>query len=356
MRLLCLGDVALAGRDMNGCQLLSPISSSMDKEDRILFNWELPIGVKTNPIPRSKGVRILANPDALRAIRGWSPGFATLATNHILDAGKEGLSITIESLNQAGFMTVGAGQTSEEIARPLLWETAEGRLAIINWVFAETDPDWMSAPGPNCWPGIEVAGETIRDLKSKADWVMVVAHWSDELFPYPRSEDRLVAHELVRAGANIVLGHHPHVVRGMETINSCPVFYSVGNYYFSDIADAQGRWVTRAAPRNREGLGIQFSFKRGAKPEYLPLSFWQGPNTVLPDSKNRAARRMELVGRPLRQFEGYSYKEWYSIRRVRFERWQYRLYFGLWRLGLGGSFLHALKKLNNCLKTKVPSE
>jgi hypothetical protein len=77
----------------------------------VLFNWELPIGNTVNPTPRSSGPRLLAHPDSTRVIKRWSPGFATLATNHILDAGEEGLATTIESLKHAGFITLGAGGT-----------------------------------------------------------------------------------------------------------------------------------------------------------------------------------------------------------------------------------------------------
>ena len=58
----------------------------------------------------------------------------------------------------------------------------------------------------------------MEKAKGEADWVMVVVHWSDELFPYPRPEDRATARELAQMGADLVVGHHPHVVRGMEII------------------------------------------------------------------------------------------------------------------------------------------
>ena len=102
-------------------------------------------------MPRGSGPGLLAHPSSTRVISNWAPGFATLATNHILDGGERGLENTIESLIQTGFKTVGAGKTLKEITKALFWETAEGQLAIVNWVFPETHPDWMSVPGPICW-------------------------------------------------------------------------------------------------------------------------------------------------------------------------------------------------------------
>jgi poly-gamma-glutamate capsule biosynthesis protein CapA/YwtB (metallophosphatase superfamily) len=81
-------------------------------------------------------------------------------------------------------------------------------------------------------------------------------HWGDELFAYPAPNEREIATALSQAGVDTIIVHHPHVVRGMETIGAYQVFYSLGNLFFSDIPDNQGWWINRKAPRNREGLGI----------------------------------------------------------------------------------------------------
>lgn len=344
MQLLCIGDVALTDEDLSRWVWMPPAGISPGADVRVLFNWELPMGDTINPVPRTSGPRLLVQPNSLRVIRGWCPGFATLATNHILDAGEEGLANTIASLNRAGFTTVGAGRTREEIVRPLFWETAEGRLAVVNWVFPETHPDWMAVPGPNCWPGLEEAKHTIQDLKQTSDWVLIVAHWSDELFPYPRPEDRVIARELALAGADLLVCHHPHVVRGMEIIDACPVFYSVGNFYFSDVANGHGGWIVRQAPRNREGLGVQISFRRGRRPEYRVLSFWQTRSQVVLDPIHRADRRIEWISRPMRQFQDSGYDEWYAIKRARFYKWEARWHFGVRRLGIRGLIRYVFQR------------
>jgi hypothetical protein len=102
MKLLCTGDVALGGETISQRRWPPPLTQAPDDESRILLNWELPMGDSINPVPRSRGPRLLASQGASQVIRRWSPGFATLATNHILDAGAAGLSQTIESLNKGG--------------------------------------------------------------------------------------------------------------------------------------------------------------------------------------------------------------------------------------------------------------
>ena len=249
------------------------------------------------------------------------------------------------SLQETGFITVGAGMTYEQITKPLFWETTDGKLAIVNWVFPETHPDWLSVPGPNCWPGINEAKNLIRDLKKKVDWVLVLAHWSDELFSYPRPEDRDIAREMADAGADFIVSHHPHVVRGMEIIGNCHVFYSLGNYYFSDFENVSDGRITKWAPRNREGLGIQISFVHGFKPEYEMFSFWQGDRRVVMDPTSRAVRRLKSSSKPLARFSSKDYEQWYSSERDRFDKFWARWHFGIRRLGVWGLMQYMLRRI-----------
>ncbi len=333
MQLLCVGDVAIIH---NIASWFPPEGVTPGDEVRIIFNCELPFWHLLNPVSRKSGPRILAHPNSSTVIEKWAPGIAALATNHVLDGGVEGLSETLAVLGRSGFQTVGAGLSKDEIVKPLFWETIEGKLAIVNWVFPETNPEWKAIPGPNYWPGIEEAKSIIRGLKLEADWVMVQAHWSDELFPYPRPEDRIMARELADAGVDILIGHHPHVVRGMEVIGTCPVFYSLGNFYFSSFVDSDTGITERQSPRNRESLGVFLSFKRGEQPGIQLIPFWQRNALSVRDPFNRAIRRLVSVSRPLRGLSNSNYASWYLSRRSRFDLFGYRWHFRFLQLGVSG--------------------
>jgi hypothetical protein len=345
MRLLCIGDIGITNEELLQRAWVPPGTMLPGEEMKLLLNWELPIGDAINPRPRSRGPRLLAHPASPEVLRKWSPGFAALATNHILDAGEAGLIQTIQTLNRLGFTTMGAGETWEEITRTLFWETDEGRLAIINWVFPEAHPDWMCVPGPNCWPGLQEAGQVIQRAKRQANWVLLLLHWSDEHFPYPRPKDRSTARALAEMGADLVVAHHPHVVRGMEMIGPCPVFYSIGDFYMSDIKGRYNGWVLQRAPRHREALGVEVSFRQGERPVYRISSFWQGKDETVADPIRRAARTMERVSYPLRRFQGSRYAEWYAAKRARFDKWGARWHFGVRRLGVRGLIRHGSRLL-----------
>ena len=156
MKLLCLGDIALIEDPHADTIWPGQRPADLGYGGRVLFNWEAPLGKVARSEQREcGGPRLVACLPAVEAVRSWAPGFAALANNHILDADEIGLQNTLFSLEINGFKPFGAGFTKTEVNKPVLWETGEGSLVILNWVFPETHPDWMVIPGPNCWPGIE---------------------------------------------------------------------------------------------------------------------------------------------------------------------------------------------------------
>lgn len=327
MRLLCLGDVAISGSLPASLGEMPPGGFVPGGDDRILFNFEIPAASEVNPLPCGSRPRLTGFPESVKILASWAPAIATLANNHALDAGEAGLLQTCRLLQTVGIEPIGAVLSESEPDSPYYWETAEGSVAIFNWVFPEAHPDWMQIPGPACWPGCSRAAALLADARIKADWVLAVLHWSDELFPYPRPEDRETARFLAEAGVDAVIGQHPHVVRGMESFSGCPVFYSLGNYYFSDLQGPHGEWVSREAPRNREGLGVLLQFSPGEKLTWSAVSFWRKQDEVIPDRYRRAERRLENTSQPLHKRRNEKYPVWYRKKRFWFDRVGYRLHF-----------------------------
>ncbi|GAP11683.1 bacterial capsule synthesis protein PGA_cap [Bellilinea caldifistulae] len=329
MRLFCVGDIAICEDLSRNGSWPPPAGIQLNEHSRILFNFEFPIGTHLNPSPRASGERFMADPHAIQALKGWAPAFVTLANNHILDADSSGLMRTCQSLSACGFKPLGAGFLDEENRRYRIWETVHGTLAILNWVFPETHPDPGQNPGANCWQGLEESATLIQVLRKEADWVIAVLHWSDELFGYPRPEDRMIAAALADQGVDLIIGQHPHVVRGWEIFNGCPVFYSIGDFYFSDIQDGSGKWILKEAPLNRASLGVDIRFSRGNKPLISTHSFWRVKGKTISDPLRRAERQLLHLSKPLQKYPLYDYAEWYQKKRRWFDRVGYRLQFRL---------------------------
>ncbi|MDT7041564.1 CapA family protein [Candidatus Nitronereus thalassa] len=342
MRLFCFGDIGIRGDMPQKSPWPFPFpNSNAEKDTYILFNWELPSSEQSLKIPRANGsgYRFVSPPGAAVLVSHWGPTVAALANNHLMDGGTEGVRNTMKELESFGLTYFGGGMTFDAAARPWIWETEEGRLGVINWVTAETHPDPpdQSGMGPNLWPGDEEAKAQIARLRQEVDWVVIYLHWSDELFPYPRPIDRQMAERLVTYGADAVVGNHSHVVRGMETIQGKPVFYSLGNCFFSPDHER----VRGQSHRLRESIAVELKFSRGKTMTWNVHSFWKNGRFPSLDSRQRAVRQMKKVSRPL-SFSDYG--NWYCRTRKSFDRWGYRWHFQIPALGWRGVLGWVLKK------------
>lgn len=338
MRLICIGDVALSGQSNDLGKWQRPLAHvNAEQRTRVLFNWQFPCAKASVKKPRMSGSmrRYVAPIDAVQVIKDWAPAVAGLANNHLMDGGVDGVVETVESLKRGGIDIVGGGLSHDEISRPWVWEGPEGRVGVLNWVTPETHPEAPdpSGIGPNVWPGESLAARALSALRQSVDWVVVYMHWSDECFSFPSPEDRVLAGNLLDGGADAVIGNHPHVIRGAEIIRDRPVFYSLGNFFFSDMRSPSGGWIRKQVRRNREALVVEFKFTRGKRLAWDIYSYWRGGHETRPDSKNRAVRRFTKVSRPL-SYGGYN--EWYRQSRGHFNRWGYRLQFRLPVIGLRG--------------------
>ena len=347
MRLICIGDIGIHGSIPSQNPWPRPLGSrNYEDETCLLFNWEFPCGITSTskPRPGAGARRFVAPPSSVQLLQEWPPATAALANNHLMDAGASGITTTIEALREIGISSFGVGITSHLAPQSWIWETKEGRLAIINWVTTETHPDPPdnTGLGPNLWPGYDEAKVQIANLRLCADWVIVYLHWSDELFSYPRPADRQMAKRLVELGVDAVVGHHPHVVRGFETIDGRPVFYSLGNYFFSDVQSPTGEWILRQVARNREALIIEFNLRKGKKLTWDLHSYWQKGTSTCRDPRRRAIHRAKKVSQP---FNLPDYDTWYNKARRRFDKFGYRLQFRLPQIGWLGALNWLLRSI-----------
>ena len=188
-------------------------------------------------------LRHTSNPAAGAFIRDqlnskiWS-----LANNHILDCGADGLLDTLRAAKDHGCRTIGAGANREEAAKPILLEEAGGI-----GIFAVTfDMKSMQTaddePGVFFWKDTERIQKTITEIKAKCRWCVMVVHGQNCEFtqiPLPLSRDRMKS--FLDMGADVIVGHHPHVVQNYEFFGKKAIFYSLGNFIFDTDYQRQRR-------------------------------------------------------------------------------------------------------------------
>jgi len=160
---------------------------------------------------------------------------ATLANNHILDCGSQGIKETVHELASRGILTVGAGENSEQACKPVRLQVNGVGLAIVAYLAME--PDWFYArsdqPGAASWD--ECVGERqLAELKAEGNIVVVALHlhlgpgWAE----WPSSDHVSLVKRVLAAGADVVIAHGPHVPQGILQSNGGIALLSLGNFLF----------------------------------------------------------------------------------------------------------------------------
>ncbi len=196
--------------------------------DVVMVNCETAITRAEKREPKQFNFKM--DPDLVPVFPKSGISLVTLANNHVYDYGAEGLRDTLAYLDRAGVEHVGAGMTLAEARLPVVRDIKGKRFAFLGYgnYAAATE----TVPG-TAYRYPEHVAEDIRLVKSNgADIVIVNFHWGLERAPEPTERDRALAHLAIDSGADIIVGHHPHVLQPTETYRGKVIAYSLGNFVF----------------------------------------------------------------------------------------------------------------------------
>lgn len=215
----------------------------LSEPDIMAGNLELPITTRGTPIEGTPYV-YKGSPDALPAIRDAGFDVMSLANNHALDQGLEGMHDTMKHLQEAGLGYMGVGNNDAEAFAPLIMEARGFKVAYIG--VSGVIP-FTHVKADRNTPGIAETYETTRTVaaiasaKEEADLVIVMVHWGKDAADKPENLQRNYAKEYIDAGADMVIGSHPHVLQGFEMYKGKWIAYSLGNFvYASNPTGPQG--------------------------------------------------------------------------------------------------------------------
>ncbi|MBR4214560.1 MAG: CapA family protein [Bacteroidales bacterium] len=236
--------------EKNGVKdLFRGVSHHFLNADFVVINLECPITDTASPVNKKYIFR--ADSKCAEGLKQAGVTHCALANNHTMDQGRQGLQSTVRHLESVGIATVGYGLTLKERIAPTLIHKNGINIALFNscplrvenWQNIENTPDINQA---DC----STLAKEIRNFKDQhADYyVVAILHWGTEFISTPSLSQRYSAAELVSAGADLIIGHHPHVIQPMDTIGKVPVFYSLGNFVF-DQSKPQGRKAQMAVVR-----------------------------------------------------------------------------------------------------------
>jgi hypothetical protein len=294
VELIAVGDV-MPGRGVTGePEPLAAVAPWLRATDLALGNLECVIAVGGTPRPGP--YRLRAPLPAVATLRQAGFDLLGLANNHALDYGPAALAETASRLEEAGIAAVGTGATPGAAAQATIREVSGVRLAFLafNTVPDPDDVDESGGWAPVRWdPAMATAG--VATARQQADAVIVSMHWGYEYEVRPDPAQRDIAQALLDAGADLVVGHHPHVVQGTQVGLRASVenpgapqgqfvAYSLGNLLFD-----QGSGETR------QGLALRAFFDdRGLRAvQALPLWAGRHPRLMDPSEAESLLARVE---------------------------------------------------------------
>lgn len=205
--------------------------STLRKSDITFGNLENPISERGANQGSEYSFRAATSSAAALSQAGFK--VMSVANNHIWDYGSPALLDTVKLLRQNGVEPVGAGRNAKEANRPV-WVTARGnRIAFLAFTNLYPKSLWAatSTPGVSSFDLTKIA-ETIREVRKSAEVVVVSMHFGTEYETNSNKVQQEIAHQLIDAGADLVVGHHPHVVEELEQYKQGWIIYSLGNFVF----------------------------------------------------------------------------------------------------------------------------
>ena len=202
--------------------------------DHVIPNVEGPVANAEQNTTQSGVQQLLhtIDPKAVKVLNKMGSDIWNICNNHIMDAGPYGIESTLNIAKELNVQTIGAGMNIEEARKPVIIDEAGGiGLFGVGYQRACRKAD-IDKPGCYSWSDLEAIQSTINEIKSKCRWCIVVAHAGEEFTPLPSPYTRERYHKYLEMGADIVVGHHPHVPMNYETVGDKIIFYSLGNFIF----------------------------------------------------------------------------------------------------------------------------
>lgn len=228
---------------------LKEVAATFQKADLSYGNLEIPLTSSKTPTRRKSAEEIKAKhqfilkaePSHIGNLKGTFD-LVSLANNHAMDYGTQGITETINLLNKAGIQHAGAGMNIYDATTPTIKTLPNGiRVGMISYLaFVSTGGLWKCTPATaktSGLAGLDLGGnpqsdrvqDIVRAAKKKCDVLLVALHWGIERQTKPTKYQINLGRNFIRSGADVVLGAHPHRLQGREIYKGKPILYSMGN-------------------------------------------------------------------------------------------------------------------------------
>ena len=233
-----------------GTELLRIIHSA----DYRIANLEVPLVDNAEPIPK-EGPNLIAPANCKKGLKAMGIDLLTLANNHILDQGVQGLSSTIDVLNTSGISFVGAGMNLREAEEPFFFSINGKRYGVYACAEHEFSIAGNNQPGANPFNPLESL-DHVQQMKALCDFAIVLYHGGKEYYRYPSPYLQKVCRKFVEKGADLVICQHSHCIGCEENYLGGTIVYGQGNFIF-DHGDNKF-WNTSVLIQIEEDMQIKY--------------------------------------------------------------------------------------------------
>ncbi|WP_280770893.1 CapA family protein [Salipaludibacillus daqingensis] len=267
MNLIIAGDLAPTESNMhlfNSADITTLFGEELlevwNSADYRILNLEVPLSNKEEPIPKY-GPNLIAPTETFNGIKALKPSLVTLANNHILDQGIQGLNTTVNLFNETGIPFVGVGDNLNEATKPFILQHQGIKIGVYACAENEFSIATSKTAGVNPFDPL-LSLDHIASLKEKCDYVIVLHHGGKEHYRYPSPYLKKVCRRMTEKGADFVVCQHSHCIGSYEDFKGSTIVYGQGNFLF-DYSKKNEFWET--------SLLIKLNFTNVLTVDYIPL-------------------------------------------------------------------------------------
>ncbi|MGG2919052.1 CapA family protein [Brevibacillus parabrevis] len=293
VRLTFVGDVMMSGNvektllEKGYDYPFTHVRSLFLQDDFTIANLETPLTTKGTPADNKQYV-YKSSPLAAPAMKAAGIDAVNLANNHSMDQGVAGLLDTFDALAKNGIAYVGGGKDSVEAFTPIVVERNGIKLALLGFSRVIPEVSWFATekqPGLAGSYDSAKAVQAIQQAKAHADLVVVIAHWGKEREDFPVDHQKELAKAYIDAGADLIVGGHPHVLQGFERYNGKWIAYSLGNFIFTRSTE----------PKTWQTMVLQASCTKDASCELTMLPFHAELGRAVPMNDTDGAALLQRI-------------------------------------------------------------
>jgi poly-gamma-glutamate synthesis protein (capsule biosynthesis protein) len=306
-----VGDIAFVSDDAKYINTCTDDYAAITDADILVGNMEFPFTLLREKASAHSHEKYIAPSEAINTLEKVNFSAMSIANNHIYDWGLEGIESTVGQLAVIRVATFGAGRNEVEASKPFFVERQGVRLAFLAFC---KEGQWSAGARK---PGAAVLRlqdviERIHAVRKEVHHVIAVFHWGVEFSEYPHPSDIAMAHRVIEAGASCIIGHHPHVVQGMEVYRGKPIFYSLGSFIYDPFCERV--FVSNKLEERLTSIGVKLEFQHDSVARWTIYPFAKEKRCLFPrrmsEEEERAfSKKFEDLSKRVHEGDAWFYRE-----------------------------------------------